>query len=113
MNHNQVLEILNKIEFHDLPVEQINLFTDEKFELTIHFLPYIESIKDYGKIIIEFKNITTFTSTNLTLDTESDVEITSFNCEYNDCYECEMIFLLGHSKPSFSIKLKCEQIEIK
>ncbi|MFT4759687.1 MAG: hypothetical protein ACI9XO_002272 [Paraglaciecola sp.] len=109
----ETLKKLDKIEFHDIGVESIKVISDPEILVVISFFLHIEELNDYQKNEIAFKGITKLEIGELLLDADSDIELTSFDYKYNKEFDCELIFLLGTGKPSFEMKIKCENIEMK
>jgi len=46
------------------------------------------------------------------LDKDSEIELNGFDYDYNEYFNCKMMFLLGFGKPSFTITLKCGGIQV-
>src|SRR5690554_5988078 len=77
-NLNSVIKKLDSISFLDLEVNNLNINFSYSF-FCLDFELYNEQIKDYEKWTIEFQNLTEFKSDMLSLNTDSDVEITRFD----------------------------------
>lgn len=108
----ETLKKLDKIDFHDIPIESIKVVDDPEILVVISFFLYVEALKDYQKNEIIFKGITELKMGEILLDSDSDIEITSFDYEYNEGFNCDLMFLLGTGRPSFEIKIKCDEIEL-
>lgn len=106
-----VIKRLDKISFHDLEVNSLNINFNYSF-LSIDFELYNENMEDYDKWTIEFNGLKEFNSDQLTLNSDSDVEITSFDYGLSDLFEGKMTFLLGSGQPSFDLIFKCEKIKL-
>ena len=111
MNEN-ILKRLDDIVFHDVPVEKISFKTEHLSDFSIYFSLYDESKKSFENWIIKFIDITELTSDKLIFNSESYLEIFSFDYKFDELFECKIHFLLGFGQPSFEIKLKCEKIEL-
>ena len=106
-----VIKRLDNITFHDLEVNSLNINFSYSF-FSIDFELYNEKLEDYDKWTIEFNGLKEFNSDKLPLNSDSDMEITSFDYGLNDYFEGEMTFLLGFGQPSFELKFKCEKIKL-
>jgi hypothetical protein len=105
-----ILELLNEIDFHDVPVNKISFQSDSHLELIIGFLLYNEIKDEYEEYLLKFININILNSNKLILSKESDFEINTFDYYFDGLYNCKLLFLLGFGEPSFEIQLKCETI---
>jgi hypothetical protein len=108
-----IIEALNEIEFHDLHVYGFSLFTDEETRFSLEIGPYNEISDEYDHITIDFRKVKKLKSSDLDFTQHSDLELTSFQYDYKNGFECELILLLGFSEPVMKIKLVCENIELK
>lgn len=70
-------------------------------------------MNDYQNNEIAFKGIEELEIGNIILDPESDIEIYRFDYELKESFDYKMTFLLGFGKPSFEMKIKCKEIEMK
>lgn len=113
MENKEILKQLESIVFHDIPVEYLELKVMEEVHFRVCFALYQEDKKEYDYWELSFLEIETFESDYLSLDREVDMEITSFNYEFDTCYNCEIEFLLGSSKPSLIIEMNCKTITLK
>jgi hypothetical protein len=113
MDQKETLKQLNKYEFHDLGIEGIEFYSKEGgMRLKIIALPYNAERKDYDSLILIFSDILSLTTDQLNIDEEAELELYSFDYDYNGAFKCELMFLLGFGKPSFEIKLICNKIEV-
>ena len=110
-NQTQVLKKLNQIDFHDLAVNRMSIDYDY-LTFSLDFEIYNEQVKDFDLFKLEFKNLLDFKLDRLFIDSESDIEITSFEYKQTDIFEGILIFLLGHGKPSLTVEFKCESIKL-
>lgn len=106
-----MIKKLDSISFLDLEVNNLNINFSYSF-FCLDFELYNEQIKDYEKWTIEFQNLTEFKSDMLSLNTDSDVEITRFDYRLKELFEGKMTFLLGSGQPSFYLTFKCEKIKL-
>jgi len=106
-----VIKKLDKISFHDIEVIGLNINFSYSF-VSIDFELYNEIVKDYEKWTIEFQKFTDFKSDSLLLNSDSSVEITSFEYELIELFEGKMTFLLGSEQPSFELLFKCEKVKL-
>lgn len=105
-----ILEILNEIDFHDIPVNKISFQSNSQLELIISFLLYNKIKDEYEEYFLKFINIHILNSSSLILSKESDFEINTFDYHFDGLFNCKLLFLLGFGEPSFEIELKCEFI---
>lgn len=106
----EIINRLNEIDFHDIPVEKIFYKTELSTDFVVGFLLYSENKKDYDSWTISFIDIKTLKSDSLELNNESELEINSFDYEFNELFKCKIIFLLGFSQPTFEVELECKKI---
>ena len=109
----EILKELDNIDFHDIPVESVKIISDPEISVVVSFFLHIEELNDYQNNEIAFKRIQEMEIGNIILDSESDVEIYSFDYELKEGFDCKMTFLLGFGKPSLDMKIKCKEIEMK
>ena len=103
---------LDKIEFHDLPVDKIAF---DKFNQTLTIVVSIfdEFTESYFSKKIEFQEVTIISFDNILLEKQKDLEIYSFDYEWkNQTFHGEMVFLLGFGKPSIKLEFKCKKMRI-
>lgn len=108
-----VIEKLDKIVFHDLPIESINFISQGEIKLIVTASPYNENTNDYEKLKLIFSKITELKSDEIIFDNECDIELFHFEYVYDEIFKCKMDFLLGFGKPSLTIELTCREVEIK
>jgi len=108
----EIIRKLDEIEFHDVPVEQISFKTESSTDFIVDFALYQEDKKDYEYWTIKFRGIKELKSDRLELNSDSDLEIFSFDYEFGELFECKILFLLGFSQPSYEVELKCGNIEL-
>ena len=112
MENEQILKKLDAIVFHDIPVERIAFKTEGSTDFIIDFALYQENNKDYEYWTINFVDIIELNTDKLQLNSESDLEIYSFDYSLKDFYECKVQFLCGFGQPSFNVELKCKEMEL-
>lgn len=100
------------IDFHDLPVERIRVVSDPDLMLVVSFFRYIEALKEYQKQEMVFQGISGLKIGQVLLDSESDLEIHSFEYQFNGEFDGKMTFLSGHGQPGFEMEIRCRAIEI-
>lgn len=105
----EILETLDKIDFHDLPVTSIQIQSEKETEVAVSFLLYLEGLDDYRKMEMVFREISSLEMGNMFLDSKSEIEIYGFDYEFRDAFYCKMTFLSG-SGPGFEMAVKCKQI---
>ncbi len=109
MKNNTIIEKLDQIEWHDLPVDKIEFSAEKSIKLIIKGLIYDEDKKDYDKVNLEFDEIINLNVNAEISSTENQyLEITDFEYLKNEIYHCKLVFLC----PFFSIKLSCKKISI-
>ena len=101
---------LDQYEFHDLPIESIQLTSGEGLSLLITATPYNEAAEAYSILQLKFSGISALQMDTVTLLEDSEFEMYRFDYRYDTCFECEMLFLTGMGKPGFTIKLSCSVI---
>jgi len=109
---NSILTRLNEIDFHDIPVERISFKTKYSTDFTVDFALYDESRRDYDYWRLNLVGITELNSDCLILNSNYDIEITSFDYSKKNSYEGRIMFLLGFGNPSFAVEFKCSEIEL-
>ena len=113
MNKNDDIIIrLKKVDWHDLPVNKIEISTEESTKLTVEALIFNEETKEYEKLILIFSNITELEINRIILSGKSDMELYSFDFSKKEQYYCKLNFLCGWAEPDFEISLKCGKIEL-
>jgi hypothetical protein len=113
MNNNlSILKRLNEIEFHDVTVERISFWAGDPSDFTIDFALYNEEKNNYDYWALRFLGIKDLKTDRLFLNPKSSVEITALDIKLDVLFEAEIILLLGFGQPTFSIELKCENIEL-
>jgi hypothetical protein len=108
----EIIKRLDKIVFHDVPVEKISFKTEYSTDFTIDFALYREDKKSYDYWVINFIGIEKLKTNSLELNSDSDLEIYSFDYELKELFECKILFLLGFGQPSLEVKLNCKTIEL-
>lgn len=108
---HETLRLLENISFHDVPVEKISFKTIYSTDFIVDFGLYNEEKEDYDYWTMKFIGIQEMDEIKLSLNSRSDLEITSFDYQWNDLFEGEIYFLTGVSEPSFVVKVKSQQFE--
>lgn len=104
---------LDKIVFHDLPVDKITLDKSDQ-NLIIDVSIFNESIERNSTKSIDFQVITIINFDKTLLEQHDDLEIYSFDYEWiNQTFYGKIILLLGFGKPSAIIEFECKQIQIQ
>ena len=111
-NQKSLINRLNLIDFHDVPVNSLTFNLDYMI-LSIGFELYNEKTGDYNSLTLDFENIQDLETDKLLFDSDTDIEITRFDYEYSDIFEGKLSLLTGHGKPSVVIELKCEKLKLK
>ena len=105
---------LTNIEFHDLPVEAININTSEQtIDLIISI--YDDAKDDYDVKNIRFNNVANFALRGeMLLDKSTGIaDITDDNLtEITDGYSVEIIFNQGSGEPTFEITFEFSGIVV-
>lgn len=109
----EILKDLNKIDFHDIPVESVRIISDPETLVIISFFLFNNNLNNYQKNEIIFNGIEKLEIGNIILDSESNIEIYRFIYEFKEKFHCNMTFLMGFGKPDFEIKIICKTIEIR
>jgi hypothetical protein len=112
MTSQQIIDRLDSFHFHDLVVERIEFLGDKKIQLVIIILPFGDDGKEYKQVKLVFSEIIQLETDKMFLDKDSEIELSSFDYDYSEHFNCRMIFLLGFGKPSFTIALTCGEIHI-
>lgn len=102
---------LDNFVFHDVPVEKISFKTIKTTEFCVEIAFYNEDNKDYSYWKLIFKEVQKLNSNSLLLNSESDIEIYSFDYKKKELYECKIIFLLGFSQPSLVVEIICKDLD--
>lgn len=103
---------MDKYEFHDMHIESLNLYNDKGVHLILTVLPFNENTNDYGKLRLTFSQLIDLKMDEVRLTRDSDFEISTFDYDYNECFNCKLILLLGTGRPSLTIELKCQHIQL-
>ena len=111
-DNEEILNKLDNIDFHDIPVEKISFKTNYSTEFIIDFALYDEDKHDYDYQTIKFIGIEDMKMDELVLNSKSAIEINSFDYRWDNLFEGEILFLLGFSQPSFVVKIKCQKVEL-
>ena len=112
-NTENIIEKLNQIDWHDIPIEKIEFSTDKIVKFTVKAFLFNETKQNYDRITLEFIDIINLTTDQIVLSNKSDFEIYRFDYIKKENFECELILLSGFSKPSLTINLVCKKIYIK
>jgi hypothetical protein len=113
MDSTTIVEKLDKYGFHDMVVESINFYSDKEIQLIVTALPYNDNSNQYEKLRLIFSEIIEMRTDEFILVKDSELELNSFDYEYNGHFYCKLIFLLGFGNPSMTIDLKCNKIELE
>jgi hypothetical protein len=111
-NQKTLIDRLNLIDFHDLPVSRLSFNLDYMI-LSISFELYNEKTSEYDSLTIDFENIQNLETDKLLFDSDTDIEITGFDYKYSELFEGKLLLLTGHGKPSLEIEFKCEKLKLK
>ena len=107
------LNKLNEIDFHDIAVKKLSIITsDHSNDILIDFCLSKEGQKNYEYLTIRFVEIISLRSGELFLDSALDMEITSFDYQWNDRFEGKLLFLLGFGKPGFELEVQCKRVQL-
>jgi len=112
-NTEIIIEKLDQIDWHDIPIEKIDFSTNKVVKFTVKAFLFNETKQDYDKIILEFIDIINLTTDKIVLSNKSDFEINSFDYVKKENFECKLILLCGFSEPSLTISLVCKNINLK
>jgi hypothetical protein len=110
MTSKAIIEELDKYEFHDMHVESISLYNDNGVQLVLTALPFNANTNDYEKLRLTFSQVVDLRMDEMSLDADSDFEISHFDYKYNECFNCKLLLLLGAGRPSLTIEVKCQHI---
>ncbi|MFT5822173.1 MAG: hypothetical protein ACI8ZM_003429 [Crocinitomix sp.] len=107
-----VLKKLGEITFHDIPVDKISFKTEQSTDLFVDFFLYNEEKKNYDELTLKFIAISEMKMDELTLNSESDLEI--FICEYkwDVLFEGKFFMLTGFAAAPFEIKVICQKVDL-
>ena len=108
-----IIEKLNQIDWHDIPIEKLYFSTDKVVKFTVKAFLFNETKQDYDKITLEFSDILNLTTDKIVLSNKSDFKINSFDYVKKENFECELLLLCGFSEPSLTINLVCRSISLK
>lgn len=108
----KIFKRLKEIVFHDVPVEKISFKTEYSTDFIIDFALPSKNNNDFEYWSLKFNEVIELKSDNLILNSESDIEIYSFDYELKEQFECNINFLLGFGQPAYNVTLKCENIEL-
>ena len=75
-------------------------------------LIFDDDTNEYRKIELTFSDVRELKMDELLLDKDSELELYTFDYKYNECFHCKLILLMGHGKPSLTVELKCQDIEL-
>lgn len=112
MRPHDITKRLDDLDLHDLIVESIEYLSGEPVRLIVTTVPYNDETQEYQKLTFVFSRIIELTTDRIIMDAKSDLELSNFSYEYNDHFNCKMVFLTGPGRPSFTIALKCEGLEL-
>jgi hypothetical protein len=112
MTSNAIIATLDKYEFHDMAIESFTFNVERGVKLIVIALPFDDETNNYRKIELTFSNVIELKMDEIILEKDSEFELNTFHYEYNECFHCKLIFLLGPGKPSFTVELKCKNIEL-
>jgi hypothetical protein len=112
MISKRIIEILDKYEFHDMPIESVSLYLDNGVKLILTVLPFNADTNDYGNLRLTFSPLIDLKMDEIRLNGDSDFEISTFDYDYNECFNCKLILLSGSGRPSVTIEVKCQHIQL-
>lgn len=127
---NQVLEILKTIEFHDLHVGGIGIYTSKPSQDVSEFIVDIglndedleevensntpeNPVDPYHYKRLRFQEISKLETNALVLNADSDFEMTSFEYSWEEDFKGKMVFLLGPGQSPLAVEFVCGKIEIE
>ncbi len=105
-----IIEKLNQIVWHDIPIEKIELSTDKIVKFTVKALLFNEIEQKYDKIKLEFIDILSLKTNGIELSDKSNLEIFKFDYIQKTNWECNLILLSDVSEPSVVINLICKTV---
>jgi hypothetical protein len=111
MTATSIIEKLNNFEFHDLIVESIQFHCEPDIKVIVTALRF--EAGEYLKVRLTFSHMTELKANQLIFDKDSELELSAFDYEFNDHFNCKMVFLLGFGKPSLTIEIKCGRIDLE
>jgi hypothetical protein len=93
-------------------VESIRLHNDNGVQLVLTALPFNANTNDYEKLGLTFSQVIDLRMDEISLDRDSNFEISNFDYEYNECFNCKLILLLGAGRASLTIEVKCQHVRL-
>lgn len=111
---NKIIDKIDEIEFHDLPVENLQFVFDPPLSLVLTVFQYDDDLGLYRRYAIRFKEISTIDLPNLELNfgMQVSVDINNFNYSFENIFTCDIELVFGHSHPSWNLVFDCKSIEV-
>ena len=113
MKKQSLLNKLNQIEFHDLPLDSILIDTNTVNSITFNCSSYNEKTKEYDPFSLKFDKIINLEMSSLKLTQDLDFEINSFDYSWDNNFKLNTFILTGFGEPGLSIQLECENVSLK
>ena len=107
------LQKLDEIEFHDLPVESIQIITEPALSIAIAFLVFQEASSDYERYEMVFKGVSKFETEKWSVHSSGEIEIQRFEYQFENEFIARIIFLIGFGQPSCEMTVACKEIELR
>lgn len=105
---------IDLIEFHDVPVKNIDIQTGPSAELKIDIMLWDEEINDNVINKLIFGQLNYIKPERIVTEENSELEIYSFDYYLEgELFYGKMICLNGTGKPSLQIEFACRTVEIK
>ena len=104
---------LEIIEFHDLPLKNLEIIEQPVKSLKLEALDYDDSMECYWETTIVFEDLQLIEPEIIPIDDYSDAEIFSFDYELSGGFFCgKLKCLLGFGKPDFDLEFTCREVKI-
>lgn len=109
---NSIIEKLNQIEFHDIPVEALH-FKMFPTILMIDFALYDEDLEDYNYYQLSLIDIQKLEmNQKISFGATTSLDIYTFDYVYKDNFEGKLGFSLEFG-PYFEVTFRCKNIQLQ
>ncbi len=106
-------ELLNSIDFHDLPLEGIGFSPEYPTKLWIEFATFSEEKADYDHWRVEFDDVVRLAMGEIRSTENSSFEIFSFDYSVGDLFEGRFVILTGIGMPDLTITFASKGFQLE
>lgn len=104
---------LELIQFHDLPLNSIRVYSESEAKLEIEISVYHEELSEYQAMTLMFGQLDHLNPPEISIENFKEAEIYSFDYHLKgEIFHGNLSCLLGFGKPSLELDFTCKKVEL-